>query len=61
MYILSELRDNRGFLGLNDNSHPEEIKTVLKMSKKSFKKAVGHLYKEKKIELKPDGIYLITN
>lgn len=61
MYILSELRDNKGFLGLNDNSHPEEIKTVLKMSKKSFKKAVGHLYKEKKIELKPDGIYLINN
>lgn len=57
--ILSELRANKGFLRLNDNSHPEDIKTVLKMSKKTFKKAIGHLYKEKLIEIKEDGIYLI--
>ena len=57
--ILNELRASRGFLRLNDNSNPEDIKTVLKMSKKTFKKAVGHLYKEKLIEIKEDGIYLI--
>ncbi|MBO9584579.1 MAG: GntR family transcriptional regulator [Flavobacterium sp.] len=57
--ILSELRASRGFLRLNDNSHPEDIKTVLKMSKKSFKKAIGSLYKEKLIEIKDDGIYLV--
>lgn len=57
--ILGELRANRGFLRLNDNSHPEDIKTVLKMSKKTFKKAIGHLYKEKMIDIKEDGIYLI--
>lgn len=57
--ILNELRASRGFLRLNDNSHPEDIKTVLKMSKKTFKKAIGHLYKEKLIEIKDDGIYLI--
>lgn len=57
--ILNELRANRGFLLLNDNSHPEDIKTVLKMSKKSFKKAIGALYKEKLIEIKDDGIYLV--
>jgi len=57
--ILDELRANRGFLRLNDNSHPEDIKTVLKMSKKTFKKAIGTLYKQKLIELKDDGIYLI--
>lgn len=56
--ILDELRANRGFLRLNDNSHPEDIKTVLKMSKKTFKKAIGTLYKQKLIELKDDGIYL---
>jgi len=56
--ILDELRANRGFLRLNDNSHPEDIKTVLKMSKKTFKKAIGALYKEKLIEIKEDGIYL---
>lgn len=57
--ILDELRASRGFLRLNDNSHPEDIKTVLKMSKKTFKKAIGSLYKEKLIEIKEDGIYLV--
>lgn len=57
--ILEELRASRGFLRLNDNSHPEDIKTVLKMSKKTFKKAIGALYKEKQIEIKEDGIYLV--
>jgi predicted RNA-binding protein (virulence factor B family) len=57
--ILDELRASRGFLRLNDNSHPEDIKTILKMSKKTFKKAIGALYKEKRIEIKDDGIYLV--
>ncbi|RAR70118.1 CvfB family protein [Flavobacterium aciduliphilum] len=57
--ILGELRANKGFLRLNDNSHPEDIKTVLKMSKKTFKKAIGHLYKEKIITIKEEGIYLL--
>jgi predicted RNA-binding protein (virulence factor B family) len=57
--ILDELKANKGFLRLNDNSHPEDIKTVLKMSKKTFKKAIGTLYKQKQIEIKDDGIYLI--
>ena len=56
--ILDELRASKGFLRLNDNSSPEDIKTVLKMSKKTFKKAIGLLYKEKLIEIKDDGIYL---
>ena len=58
--ILDELRANRGFLRLNDNSDPDDIKTVLKMSKKTFKKAVGALYREKLIEIKDDGIYLVS-
>ena len=57
--ILDELKANRGFLRLTDNSHPEDIKTVLKMSKKNFKKAVGSLYKQQLIELKEDGISLV--
>ncbi|MCW4467972.1 S1-like domain-containing RNA-binding protein [Flavobacterium sp. MFBS3-15] len=57
--VLDELRASRGFLRLNDDSHPEDIKTVLKMSKKSFKKAIGALYKQKLIEIKEDGIYLV--
>jgi predicted RNA-binding protein (virulence factor B family) len=57
--ILQELRASQGFLRLNDNSHPEDIKTVLKMSKKTFKKAIGSLYKDKLIEIKEDGIHLV--
>lgn len=57
--ILTELELNNGFLGLNDKSHPDEIKTVLGMSKKTFKQTVGVLYKEKKILIKDDGIHLI--
>jgi predicted RNA-binding protein (virulence factor B family) len=46
-------------LRLTDNSHPEDIKTVLKMSKKNVKERIGALYREKLIEIKEDGIYLL--
>lgn len=57
--LLKELEDNSGFLNLTDKSNPDDIKAQLQMSKKSFKKAVGSLYKQKQIEIKPDGIYLV--
>jgi len=57
--VLDEIKANRGFLRLNDHSHPEDIKTVLKMSKKSFKKVIGVLLKQRVIEIKEDGIYLV--
>lgn len=57
--ILHELELNDGFLGLHDKSSPEAIEAELKMSKKSFKRAIGKLYKQKRIDIKPkDGIYL---
>lgn len=56
--ILKELDDSNGFLPVNDKSTPDEIKDLLQMSKKSFKKAIGSLYKARKIEIKEDGIYL---
>ncbi|QFZ55742.1 GntR family transcriptional regulator [Oceanihabitans sp. IOP_32] len=57
--ILRELQDNSGYLNLTDKSNPELIKDQLQMSKKNFKKAVGSLYKQKRIEIKTDGIYLV--
>ncbi len=57
-HILNELHDNSGFLPVHDKSDPEQIKDILQMSKKSFKKAIGSLYKERQIEIKEDGIYL---
>jgi uncharacterized protein len=56
--ILMYLKDNNGFLELTDNSKPEEIVLLLGMSKKTFKKAVGDLYKQRKIRIEKDGIYL---
>ncbi|MGZ0014589.1 CvfB family protein [Yeosuana sp. AK3] len=57
--ILQSLQDNRGYLNLTDKSNPEEIKESLQMSKKNFKKAIGTLYKQRLIDIKPDGIYLV--
>lgn len=57
--IMHELEDNSGYLNLTDKSNPEDIKAVLQMSKKTFKKAIGTLYKQRLIEIKDDGIYLI--
>jgi len=56
--IMQELQDNDGFINLTDKSSPEAIKNALQISKKNFKKAVGTLYRQRLIEIKPDGIYL---
>jgi predicted RNA-binding protein (virulence factor B family) len=53
--ILAEL-DRTGELPLHDESPPEAIRERLGMSKKTFKKAVGGLYKAGNIELNPTGI-----
>lgn len=47
-----------GFLPLHDQSSPADIQQMLGLSKKVFKKAIGGLYKEGRIELKSDGIHL---
>ena len=57
--ILRELRSSGGFIDLNDKSDPEDIKEVFQLSKKSFKKAIGTLYKERKITIEKDGIRLV--
>lgn len=56
--VLDKLQKD-GFLLLTDKSSPESIKFHLQMSKKAFKKAVGSLYKSKKIVLKSDRIELV--
>jgi len=58
--ILAKLEEYEGFLPLNDKSTPEEITGVLEISKKAFKKAIGSLYKERKIEITPEGIKLLS-
>ncbi len=58
-FILDEIKAAGGFLPLHDKSDPDVIKNELGMSKKSFKRAIGTLYREKQIVIKPDGIALI--
>ena len=58
-YILDELKTAGGFLSINDKSSPEAIKELLGLSKKSFKKAIGSLYKGRLILLKDEGIELV--
>lgn len=56
--LYDALIDNNGSLELNDKSSPESIYEVLGISKKAFKKALGALYKDKKVEIKESGISL---
>jgi predicted RNA-binding protein (virulence factor B family) len=49
--VLDLIKKEGGFLALHDKSKPEDISARLKMSKKTFKKAVGSLYKQKLIQL----------
>ena len=59
--LLSLIQDHNGYLNITDKSSPEVIKSVVQMSKKSFKKAVGALFKKRLIRLTPEGIYLESN
>lgn len=56
--LLELLKQRGGFIPFHDASNPEDIKRVLKMSKKSFKKALGDLYKKDLIELSEKGTHL---
>ncbi|WMI93746.1 CvfB family protein [Bacteroides fragilis] len=53
------IADHGGRIGLNDKRPAEEIYDVFGVSKKTFKKAVGDLYKKRLILLHEDGIELV--
>ena len=57
--IYKTLVENDGFLAVTDKSSPDEIYTQFGISKKAFKKSLGALYKQKKVDIQPDGIKLI--
>jgi len=54
--IYDKLIKANGFLPYHDKSDAEEIKEVFHLSKNAFKRAVGRLLKENKIELTSQGI-----
>ncbi|KAA2217360.1 CvfB family protein [Maribacter flavus] len=56
--IYNVLKEKGGFLPFHDKSDPEDIMDMFQMSKKTFKKGLGTLYKERKVALEKDGIRL---
>lgn len=56
--ILEKLKENGGFLPFNDDTPAEIIRDELNMSKSGFKRAIGRLYKEGKIDIDSLGIKL---
>ena len=57
--IMSELQNAKnGFLPYHDKTESLILKTKFNMSKNAFKRAIGHLYKQGKIEIREDGISL---
>ena len=57
--LLDYIKNHDGFTPLNDKSAAEEIYEAFGVSKKTFKKAVGDLYKRRLILLVEDGIRLV--
>ncbi len=58
--LINFLKDEGGVTNLTDKSAPEDIKNQIGLSKKAFKRAVGSLYKMRKIELDGKKIKLIS-
>jgi hypothetical protein len=56
--IIAKLKENGGFLRVTDKSNPDVIYQLFGESKKTFKKAVGHLYKQRLIVIEQEGIRL---
>lgn len=56
--ILDYLKANNGFSEFNDKSSAEDIYSTFGVSKKVFKKAIGHLYKNHLITISEKGLKL---
>ena len=57
--LLAYLQDNGGHWSLGDNSPAELIADRFKVSKKTFKKAIGDLYRKRLITISDEGIDLV--
>lgn len=57
--ILEYLRANEGFMNLTDKTSPDIIERKFNMSKATFKKSIGVLYRQRKVTLHDDGVRLV--
>lgn len=58
--IVRSLEMNHGFLPVHDKSDPDEIYALFQCSKKTFKQAIGSLYRQHAITIGTDGIRLVS-
>ncbi|MFP4588272.1 MAG: S1 RNA-binding domain-containing protein [Desulfohalobiaceae bacterium] len=58
--IVRALENNGGVLKVTDKSSPERIHSLFGFSKKTYKQAVGALYKARRVRIEPEGLFLIT-
>ena len=54
--VMQKLEAAGGFLPYGDHTDPETIRREFGMSKKTFKKIIGTLFREEKIVITEDGI-----
>ncbi len=59
--ILEIIAKNGGFMGINDKTAPSVIYELFGVSKKSFKMALGALYKSKKVIFTDGGVKIIES
>jgi predicted RNA-binding protein (virulence factor B family) len=59
--IIDKLKENGGFIAITDKSPAEAIYQLFGVSKKTYKKAVGALYKMRLITIEDNGIRMITS
>lgn len=59
--ILEYLKANSGFMNLTDKTSPDIIERKFNMSKATFKKSIGILYRQRKVTLHDDGVRLVEN
>ena len=57
-FILKKMQQRGGSLPFTDKADPELIKDEFQMSKNAFKRAVGRLLKENKVEITENGIVM---
>lgn len=57
--ILDYLKKHNGVIALHDNSDPDDIRRLLGMSKKTFKKAIGVLYRQKLVKIEATQTVLV--
>lgn len=56
--IINKLKSDGGYIALSDKSDPKLIAAVFGVSKGQYKKAIGHLYRQKLIKISANGIML---